>query len=224
MFRTAKPEDFPALAALWEEAFGDCPDAVARFYEAFPRCRCYAAETDGQVVSMVNVLPQTLSPDLPAAYVYAVATAQTHRNRGLCRALMSFAEEDLQQQGFACTVLTPGEPELFRFYEKLGYEAAFTRNRTVFPGGVPVSIGAYAVLREQILTVPHMVYDLPTLEYAAKAYSLTFYQTETGIAAAGEHYTAEVLPEDVGGKPFAMVKWLTEPKPLQNAYLGLALE
>ena len=224
MFRTAKPEDFPALAALWEEAFGDCPDAVARFYEAFPRCRCYAAETDGQVVSMVNVLPQTLSPDLPAAYVYAVATAQTHRNRGLCRALMSFAEEDLQQQGFACTVLTPGEPELFRFYEKLGYREAFTRNRTVFPGGVPVSIEAYAVLREQILTVPHMVYDLPTLEYAANAYGLTFYQTETGIAATGEHYTAEVLPEDVGGNPFAMVKWLTEERQPENAYLGFALE
>ena len=224
MLRIAQPEDLPSLTALWEEAFGDSPNAVARFYEAFPRCRCYAAEAEGQVVSMVNVLPQTLSPDLPAAYVYAVATAQTHRNRGLCRALMSFAEENLKQQGFACTVLTPGEPELFRFYENLGYEAAFIRNRTAFPGGVPVSIEAYAVLREKLLTVPHMVYDLPTLEYAANAYGLTFYQTETGIAAAGEHYTAEVLPEDVGGKPFAMVKWLTEPKPLQNAYLGMALE
>ena len=69
-----------------------------------------------------------------------------------------------------------------------------------------------------------MVYDLPTLEYAARAYGLTFYRTETGIAAAGEQYTAEVLPEDVGGKPFAMLKWLTEPKPMKNAYLGMALE
>lgn len=173
---------------------------------------------------MVNALPQTLFPDFPAAYLYAVATAQTHRNRGLCRALMSFAEEDLQQRGFACTVLTPGEPELFRFYEKLGYEAAFTRNRTVFLGGTPISAEEYALLRERVLTVPHMVYDLPTLEYAARAYGLTFYRTETGIAAAGEQYTAEVLPEDVGGKPFAMLKWLTEPKPMKNAYLGMALE
>ena len=224
MFRTAKPEDIPALAALWGEAFGDTPEGVARFYEAFPDCRCYAAEEAGQVVSMVHALPQMLSPELPAAYIYAVATAQTHRGRGLCRSLMAFAEEALKQQGFACAVLTPGEPELFRFYEQLGYETAFFRNRTAFSGGTPITVGEYVRLREQVLTVPHMVYDLPTLEYAAAAYDLSFYRTETGIAAAGNGYTAEVLPEDVGGKPFAMVKWLTEPKPLEAAYLGFALE
>ncbi len=212
------------MTALWSEAFGDSPDGVARFYEAFPRCRCYVAEEDGQAVSMVHSLPQILSPDLPAAYLYAVATAQTHRGKGLCRKLMAFAEADLKKQGFACAVLTPGEESLFRFYEQLGYRTAFSRNRTVFSGGTPISAAEYAQLREQILTASHMVYDLPTLEYAADAYSLTFYRTPTGIAAAGAHYTAEVLPEDVGGQPFAMIKWLTEPRPLENAYLGFALE
>ena len=92
MFRIASPEDFPALAALWGEAFGDSPDAVARFFEAFPRCRSYVADEDGRIVSMVHALPQVLSPDVPAAYIYAVATAQSHRGRGLCRELMAFAE------------------------------------------------------------------------------------------------------------------------------------
>ncbi len=224
MLRIAETADFSALAALWGEAFGDRPDAVSRFYEAFPDCLCYVAEADGQVVSMVHALPQTLSPDVPAAYIYAVATAQTHRGRGLCRALMAFAEADLKQQGFACTALTPGEESLFRFYEKLGYETAFFRNRTAFPGGTAISAAAYARLREQLLTVPHIVCSLPTLEYAANTYGLTFWRTATGIAAAGETYTAEVLPEDVGGRPFAMLKWLTGAKPLQHAYLGFALE
>ena len=69
-----------------------------------------------------------------------------------------------------------------------------------------------------------MVYDLRTLEYAAKVYGLTFYRTAAGIAAAGTDYTAEVLPEDVTGAPFAMIKWLAAEKPLKNAYLGLPLE
>lgn len=222
--RTAAPSDLPAITALWGEAFGDGPDAVAFFFESFPDCRSYVAEEAGAITAMVHALPQTLSPDLPAAYLYAVATGKTHRGKGLCRELMAFAEADLASRGFRCCVLTPGEESLFRFYEKLGYKTAFTRNRAACSGGRPISAEAYAALREQVLTAPHMVYDLRTLEYAAAVYGLTFYATDTGCAAAGERYTAEVLPEDAGGSPFAMVKWLGEEKTLENAYLGLALE
>ena len=224
MLRTAIKSDLPAILALWGEAFGDSEASVRFFFVSFPDCRSYVAEEDGVIAAMVHALPQTLSPDIPAAYVYAVATRKSHRGKGLCRDLMAFAERDLRQKGFSCCVLIPGEPSLFRFYEKLGYEAVFTRNRAAFPGGVPISASEYAALREQLLTAPHMVYDLRTLEYAAKVYGLTFYRTQTGIAAAGEDYTAEVLPEDPGGAPFAMIKWLAEEKSLENAYLGLPLE
>ena len=195
--RASKPGDLPAITALWGEAFGDGPEAVSFFFESFPDCLSFVAEEQGEIAAMVHALPQTLSPDIPAAYIYAVATAKAHRGRGLCRQLMNFAETDLRRRGAACCVLTPGEPSLFRFYEKQGYEAAFTRTRNPFPGGEPISAADYARRREQILTVPHMVYDLRTLEYAAKVYGLTFCRTATGIAAAGEHYTAEVLPEDI---------------------------
>ena len=75
-------------------------------------------------------------------------------------------------------------------------------------------------------------YDAPlsagewaALSYAAGVYGLRFYETETGVAAAGAQYTAEVLPEDAqGGEPFAMVKWLNGKRPLNHAYLGFALE
>jgi len=71
-----------------------------------------------------------------------------------------------------------------------------------------------------------MVYDRATLAYAADVYGLTFYETDTGIAAAAPRYTAEMLPEDTEGTRFAygMIKWLDEPRELQNAYLGFALE
>ena len=139
---------------------------------------------------------------------------------------MAFAEDDLRKRGFACCVLTPGELGLFDFYESLGYGIAFTRARTLFSGGTPISLTEYLTRREQLLQVPHMVYDRQTLIYAADIYGLTFYETAGGIAAAAPCYTAEVLPQDSEGARFAygMIKWLETPRTLQDAYLGFALE
>jgi len=226
MFRTATPSDLPEIFALWQEAFGDSPEAVSYFFKSFPDCISYVAEDSGDVVAMVHALPQTLSPDTPAAYVYAVATRRSHRGRGLCRDLMAFAEGDLHARGFACCVLAPAELRLFDYYEGLGYKTAFTRRRVKFSGGTPISLSEYLLRREQMLDKPHMVYDRATLSYAADVYGLTFYKTDTGIAAAAPRYTAECLPEDTRDGRFAygMIKWLVEPRELDNAYLGFALE
>ena len=227
MFRAADSSVLPGISRLWQEAFGDSPDCVSEFFAAFPGCRSYVAEEAGEIAAMVHALPQILraDADLPAAYIYAVATLKSHRGRGLCRNLMAFAEADLKQSGFRCAVLTPGEPGLFRFYEALGYEAVFTRNRAAWDGGgTPVSPLEYAQLREAWLPGPHMVYDAATLAYAQRVYALEFYKTPTGCCAAGPDYTAEVLPEDLGGRPFAMIKWLGPAQQIENAYLGFALE
>ena len=226
MFRLAIKSDLPQITGLWQEAFGDSPEAVAYFFKSFPGCISYVAEEDGAVVSMVHALPQLLSPDTPAAYIYAVATLRSHRGRGLCRQLMAFAEAELKTRGFGCCVLTPGEQSLFDYYCALGYETAFFRRRTPFAGGRSVTMTEYLQRRERVLTVPHMVYDRRVLAYASEVYGLNFYATETGVAAAGDRYTAEVLPEDTAGEkaPFAMLKWLEEPRELQSAYLGFALE
>lgn len=224
MLRQAAPSDLPQLTALWAEVFGDSEAAIRRFFAAFPSCCSYVAVEAGQIVSMVHALPQVLSPDTPAAYLYAVATRPDCRGQGLCRKLLDFAEQALQQEGFGCCVLAPAEPELFRFYEKLGYTAVFCRRHTAFPGGTAISAARYAALREELLSRPHMIYDLPTLDYARQLYDLTFYETATGIAAAAPGYTAEVLPQDPGGAPCAMIKWLAAPRTISDAYLGFALE
>ena len=224
MLRTAVKTDLPEIVSLWQKAFGDSPEAVSFFFQSFPDCVSYVAEEAGALVSMVHALPQLLSPQIPAAYVYAVATRKTHRGRGLCRALMAFAEADLKGRGFACCVLTPGASSLFDYYDRLGYHTAFTRQRTDFEQGRPIPLTEYLTRRERLLTGPHMVCDEALLSYAARVYDLTFFETADGIAAAGPAYTAEVLPQDLGGSPFAMLKWLTEAQPLQDAYLGFALE
>lgn len=224
MLRPALEADRPGIAALWQEAFGDSRAAVDFFFRSFPRRLSYVAEEAGDILAMVHALPQTLSPDIPAAYLYAVATGRPYRGQGLCRRLMEFAEADLKRRGFACCVLTPGDRELFRFYEALGYETAFYRSHSAAAGGQPVSAAEYAALREKILSVPHMIYDEATLNYAKNVYGLTFFRTKNGCCAAGPGYTAERLPEDQSGGPCAMVKWLGASRLPGGAYLGFALE
>ena len=226
MLRQAVPADLEGICALWQEAFEDSEQAVRFFFQFFPQCVSYVAEEDGKIVSMVHALPQVLSPDTPAAYIYAVATLRSCRGKGLCRKLMAFAEEDLKRRGFGCCVLRPGEQSLFAFYRELGYHTAFTRRRIPFSGGTPIAVSEYLARRAELLREPHMVYDAQTLSYAQKVYGLTFYRTEGGIAAASPDYTAEVLPQDLEGERFAfgMVKQLSDKPSEITGFLGFALD
>lgn len=223
--RLAKQLDFPGIAALWQEAFGDPESEIRQFFAAFPPCLSYVTVGRGQVLAMVHALPQTLAPKGAAAYLYAVATARTHRGQGLCRRLMAFAERDLKKRGFLCCVLSPAEESLFDYYRTMGYETGFVRQCTAFLGGEPIGIEEYLRCREQLLRGVHMQYDEDTLRYAARCYGLQFYRTGTGIAAVGTHGPAEVLPEDArGGQPNGMVKWLWGTGSEEMGYLGFALE
>lgn len=227
-YRPAYVADIPAITDLWHSVFGDSTQAIQQFYQAFPQCRAVVAENGaGELVAVVHVLPQTLAlgqGTLPAAYVYAVATRPDYRGRGICRGLMAFCEALLARLGYALAVLTPAEPSLFGYYGSMGYETAFFRQRTPFAGGREITPAAYLQKRKALLTGPHMVYDLAFLAYLQAAYGLRFYETDDGIAAAADGYTGEVLPQDLGGAPYAMAKWLIPPRPFPPGYLGFALE
>ena len=71
MLRLSTKSDFPGIAALWQEAFGDPPEAVSSFFKSFPDCISYVAEEDGAVTAMIHALPRTLSPDMPATLLYS---------------------------------------------------------------------------------------------------------------------------------------------------------
>lgn len=224
MFRIAEKQDVTGIISLWQEAFGDTEQAVMDFFTAFPNCLSYVAEEQGEILAMAHAIPQNLSPDTKAVYVYAVATAKTHRGRGLCRDLMAFLEADLKKRGVEACVLTPADGGLFHFYENLGYETGFFRRHTPFPGGTPIDLKAYVRRRQTLLPCPHMICDENFLTYAQRLYGLTFYETPTGVAAHSPGFTAEVLPEDLGGEPFAMVKWLGHARVELIGYLGFSLQ
>lgn len=213
MYRIATKEDMAGIIALWQEAFHETP--------ILPDCTSFVAEKDGKIAAMLHALPQILraSRDHKAAYLYAIATKKEYRGQGLCRNLMAFAEKNLDCD---CCVLVPASKSLFGFYEALGYETAFTRSRTAFSGGEEISMEEYLARREQLLPMAHMVYA--ELQYARQIYGLKFYQTPTGICAASEGFTAERIPEDFSKAPYGMLKWLRDPEPIRNAFLGFSLE
>ena len=187
--RKTAPGDLPALRALWAQAFGDTEAEIHAFFTAlYPEAMGFCAEEDGQPVAMLFALPVTAAQEetaVKAAYLYAVATEQAHRGRGVCRALMEYAERELKKRYVSCLLLVPAEERLAQYYETLGYERQ--NGCTLRPlrvneargRALAVSVPDYAGLRETMLAdVPHVRYPKAMLEYeAARA---RFYRLELG--------------------------------------------
>ena len=210
--RKTAPADLPALKALWKQAFDDTDAEIDVFFTSvYPDALGFCAEEEGAVVSMLFALPVTLAHGERtenAAYLYAVATDKAHRGRGLCRALMAYAEKELKKRYVSCLLLVPEDEDLARYYETLGYtrQNACTRQtlQADAPGGAAGAVPPqdYAGLRETLLfDTPHVRYSKTLLTYAAE--DLTFYRLELGYAlgcaavrrAAGGTVVEELLPD-----------------------------
>lgn len=161
----------PGLRVLWKEAFGD-PDAfLDHFYAtgfSWDRCRCICL--DGQVVAALYWFDCHWQ-DKRLAYIYAVATAKSHRGQGLCHTLMENTQALLCERGYAGVVLVPAKPDLFAFYEKMGYRCfGGIRQWQCAPGKDPVFLKEltpreYAALRLTCLPADSVIQDGPLLDF-----------------------------------------------------------
>ena len=117
-------EKLPQLRRLWQEAFGDEDAFLDLFFSiAFSPDRCLCAQEEGQVAAALYWMDCRLE-EKPVAYLYAVATAKAFRGRGICRALMERARQQLAQLGYAGILLVPGSDGLRQMYGRMGYENA----------------------------------------------------------------------------------------------------
>ena len=69
---------------------------------------------------MLTMLPVSLN-DKKGRYIYAVATGERFRRRGLSTMLLNYANKYIKESGEYFSVLVPAEENLFSFYEKRGY-------------------------------------------------------------------------------------------------------
>lgn len=236
------------LKRLWKQAFGDPDTFIDLFFRhGYSPERCAYLSSEGRVMAALYWFDCSLA-EKKWAYLYAIATDEAYRNRGLCRRLMAQTHEQLRSSGYAGAILVPGSRELFSFYEKLGYRTCSAVTETEYAAGAPIPLQPvgqteYAALRKALLPEGGMIQEGETLDYLS-AYA-QFYAGDGFVLAASKDGNAVIVHELLGcadgsgiaaaldadiarirtpgnSKPFAMYYPLTNaPVP---SYFGLALD
>lgn len=116
------PEQITQLRSLWKEAFNDPDTFIDIFFSsAFSPLRARCVTSQGNIAAALYWFDCEWN-NKKIAYIYAVATAKSHRGQGLCHRLMEDTHRHLKAHGYAGAVLVPGGTELFEFYSKMGYK------------------------------------------------------------------------------------------------------
>ena len=240
-----------ALRALWKESFGDGDSFISTFRDtAFSPERCRVATVGKEVIAALYWF-DCVHMGRPVAYLYAVATAKEHRGKGVCSALMVDTHTYLRESGYAGTILVPGAPSLFAFYERMGYKTCSRISETRCDAaevGLPlreIGAAAYARLRKRFLPVGGVVQERESLRFlqaqadfyagsgfvlAAKRKGDTLY----GIELLGDRSAAPAVVKALGcqkgilrhpgdTEAFAMHLPLTEDA-VAPSYFGLAFD
>lgn len=178
------PERIPGLRQLWQEAFGDTQEAIGQFFDtAFAPERCLCIPEGSAVAAAAYWFCCG-----EYAYIYAVATAKSHRGRGLCHRLMDAIHDELTRQGYAGAIVVPGEESLRQFYAGMGYgNFGGIREFTCQAGEKPAALrevetAEFARLRHTFLPAGGVVQEGENLLYLAQF--ARFYAGEDFLLAA----------------------------------------
>ncbi len=203
MIRFAAPADHPRLKALWAEVFGDAPADVEAFFTLRHKDESMLVdERNGTVAGMLTMLAFTLrtggGEQLPARYVYAVATTPEARGQGIATGLMEAAHAHMARLGVAASVLVPANGGLFAFYEKRGYETAFALDEITLPAdalppfprkgtSAPCAPEAYARIRDAAFPTSalYAMWDEPAVSYAMRTFAQAGGVTEVAWEGGG---------------------------------------
>ena len=184
----------PALRQLWQDTFGDSDAFLDAFFSvAFHPERCLCALADARPVTVIYWFDGTLLGK-KVAYLYALATKESHRGRGIADRLMSGVHSHLKESGYSAALLVPADQGLGRWYQRLGYTycgtaAEFSCKTPGKPVPLhPVTAEEYAALRETYLPQGSVLQDVVTLEflgthsrlYAGEGFLLAAQQTDFG--------------------------------------------
>ena len=116
--RTARGSDFPQAVELWRTVGWSAGDDTGQRITESPSLELLVAVIDRRVVGTV-----LLSFDGWWGWVYRLAVADEHRNRGIAAALIHEAEEGLRQRGagFINTIVNRENPASQRAFTKNGW-------------------------------------------------------------------------------------------------------
>ena len=186
--------DYPAAAqagqlrALWKEAFGDSDAFLDIFFgTAFSPTRCRVVTMDDRVAAVLYWF-DCKCDGADFAYLYAVATGQDYRRRGLCHALMANTHKLLAEGDYAGAILVPGEVSLRQFYAGMGYLPGCSMDiLRCQAADRPISLtridaATYAMLRRQLLPENGVVQEGENLAFLSAVADL--YEGEDFLLAS----------------------------------------
>ena len=161
------------LRRLWQEAFGDSEETLDKFAATgFSNDRFHCILENEKPVSALYWFDCELDGQ-KLAYIYAVATLQSHRGQGLAKRLMAETHAILKKRGYLGAILVPGKADLFAFYEKLGYRTAtqvdeFSAVATQSPVFIQeISPAEYTALRQNYLPEGGVLQAQDAISYLA---------------------------------------------------------
>ena len=112
--RLSRAGDKGALTELWQAVFGDSAELISAFFSLLCRPEyCRIACAGGKIASMGFCLPGPEAMGLKCAYIYAMATAEDARGRGLAAAVGSALIEDAFESGTDIVATLPADEGLW---------------------------------------------------------------------------------------------------------------
>lgn len=248
-YRNPTQSEVSQLRLLWLEAFGEA--YLNEYFDtAFSPARCFCAVEGGEVLSVIHWM-DCVYPGGRLAYLYAIATRQDSRGKGIFRRLLDGTHAVLARQGYAGALLYPAEEELAAMYAKLGYvhsEPIREWTAQAAGEGMPlreISALEYGALRLRYLPEHAVQHTLPAFRFLGEIAQcwqgdgvllagIRTGETLEGLELLGESGKVPAVLAGLGcregtfrapgtGKPFAMFRPLTGGA-AELGYFGLAYD
>lgn len=126
VYKNSDKKYIPQLKKMWQNIFLDEMDYINLFFDNMYKDEyAFIAVEDEKVLGMMFFLPATMvkkDRKIKGRYVYAVATDENQRGRGIMTNLEQYAANIVKNDGVQFLTLVPASESLFNMYEKLGYK------------------------------------------------------------------------------------------------------
>lgn len=247
IYRLAEKEDMNAVCRLWQCVFGDSEETTKFFYDTFPDTdNVLLCEIDGKVVSILTLIEaEIVSADgkSKAFCVYAAATEENYRKKGIMSRLLSFACEIAAERKADFLFLKPASEKLYSYYERNGFQNAFYTKKTaeyVCGEKYPYS---YVKWDERAISVDKVFSELNSYEskngylsFSAEGKDITVSRfVSEDVFSLLDELKKDLNPEKIyislpckadetQREVTGMIKPLTDKKIPDNIYLGITLE
>lgn len=165
----------PQCTQLWHDCFGDDEAFIQDFFCQIPLHGWLILEDD-HVVSQLFILQgkHPHVPNHPVYYIYACATAETHRKQGLMTTLLHQVAQEASE-GNALVFIQPADSHLADYYGRCGFKPIYRykteSTHTFSPSNLKIASGSLEKMlqiRNNSLNSNRIIWPSEHLELATK--------------------------------------------------------